>query len=72
MDPLEMVIHDVKNQKAALAANMEDAKEAAIYKVSPDERRELKRIVERNEVVIEALDYVLTFLENQKEEPCQD
>ena len=70
MDPLERAIGALRKQRAELAADTADMKDALKYAIDKDERRELKALIKRNVAAIEGFDYVLSFCVNLKEEVC--
>jgi len=72
MDPLERAIEALKRQREELVQEELERLHLIESKVSPGGKKQAKRIRLYYGACIEAIDYVINFCENLKEEPCQD
>ena len=72
MDPLERAIERLRSQKDRLLAERDEEVGKIKLAINPGGKRAIKRTREHYNNRVEAIDYVLNFLENFKEESCQD
>lgn len=72
MDPLERAIERLRNQQGVVQEECWAEVKRIELKIDPGGKRAIKKAKERRDGRIEVIDYVINFLENTKEEACQD
>lgn len=71
MDPIERAIERLRGQRGIVGLEYDEEARRIELHIDPGGKRAIKKARERRDGRIEAIDYVINFLENIKEESCQ-